>query len=43
MERFKKPPLKRDFTHFMKMRLSCLGINPHRLKASCDLPMEKLV
>jgi hypothetical protein len=43
MERLKKPPPKRDFAYFMKIKLSGLGINLHRLKVVHDLPMEKLV
>jgi hypothetical protein len=43
MERLNKPPLKRDFAYFMKIDLSGLGINPHRLKVVHDLPMDKLV
>jgi hypothetical protein len=43
MERLKKPPSERDFSYFMKIRLSGLGINLHKLKVGHDVPMEKLV
>lgn len=43
MERLKKPPSERDFSYFMKIRLSGLRINLHRLKVGCDVPMEKLI
>ncbi len=43
MERLKKPPPKRDFTYFMKIGFNGSSLNPLRLKAGCDLPMEKLV
>jgi hypothetical protein len=43
MERLKKPPLKRDFTYFMKIGLHCAGTSPHKLKAGRNVPQEKLV
>lgn len=43
MERLKQPPLKKDFAYFMKIGLSGVRTNPHRLKAGRDVAQKKLV
>jgi hypothetical protein len=43
MERYKKPPLERDFQYFLKVGLPSIGVNPHILKGGKDVANEKLV
>ncbi len=43
IERLKKPPLERDFVHFMRVGLNGIGINPHKLKAGRNTTQEKFV
>jgi hypothetical protein len=37
MERMKQPPLEKDFAYYMKIGLSVVCINLHRLKANRDV------
>jgi len=43
MERYKKPPLERDFQYFLKVGLPSIGVNPHILKGGKDVANEKLI
>jgi hypothetical protein len=43
MERYKKPPLERDFQYFVKVGLPSVGVNPYQLKVSKYVANEKLV
>jgi len=40
MERYKKPPLERDFQYFLKVGLPSVGVNPHRLKVNRNVANE---
>lgn len=43
MERYKKPPLEKDFQYLMKLGLPSVGVNPHRLKVSKNVANKKFV
>jgi hypothetical protein len=43
MERYKKPPLGRDFQYFLKVGLPSIGVNPHILKRGKGVANEKLI